>query len=308
LQPLAISFSPIEVSSIAVAEFQTELELSDNSEGSEEKIALMAKLEEKERELGEVREQLQSSQAAGADELKAHETERAELKAALAERDDELEALRRKLVGQSATIDELRLQDKELLALRASLGQKDQELGAQASLIVELKDKERLRDEMAELRKSFATQSLLIEQLNHRADKPRLQDASQSSGEQSQCVVPASRAACRRTDSLFEGWRSARSESVLHLALISWRFALAEAKAWNAEECRAWLVLRLERCACGERDLWEVRQRDHFTAAQARRRRHAQEDAKERERDRALFPAGAGAFGTLLEQVHSGSG
>jgi len=302
-------------------------ELSELKKDHAGKMSLIAELKENERELIELRE-AHAAQVLEIAKLKEKECELSELRkdhatqvSVIAEFKKQQELFEQRSKDRTAQMFDFIAELKEKEGLRDELSELRRDHAAQTSLIVELREKERLKDELLELKKQNTAQTSLISELKEREQQQsqqesvRLRQTEQelreargsrehegSLKEYSTCPAHVGRI----VDVILNAWRAPKAESLVQLVFAYWRTVLAEARAWNAEESRAWLLLRLERCACGERDLWEVRSRDYFEAARARARRHAQEDAKERERDApALFPAGAGAFGTLLEQMRS---
>lgn len=94
------------------------------------------------------------------------------------------------------------------------------------------------------------------------------------------------------------------------LALAHWRIALAESKARQAKEKQSEMLRQFERCTCGERQILDVRvAHTQILDARARGQRHRRQSTTsedEAERNPPLFPAGAGAFGTLLKTHYEG--
>lgn len=117
-------------------------------------------------------------------------------------------------------------------------------------------------------------------------------------------VRSACRASVCRASEVMSLWLAAPcTEMLLRLAFAHWQLVLAEARTRKAVDGRNEVLARLERCACGEREVWEARHgplsRHGFPASSS---------DEERTHKQAHFPAGAGALGTLLAQSAAGQG
>lgn len=91
---------------------------------------------------------------------------------------------------------------------------------------------------------------------------------------------------------------------VIDLAFAHWRMALTISRTRRNEEVQDEMRRRLERCACGERQIFDARTRSE-AMQKSRRRSSIRED--DGDRSPPLFPAGAGAFGTLLKTQCEGN-
>merc|ERR1712216_579246 len=108
--------------------------------------------------------------------------------------------------------------------------------------------------------------------------------------------VQCSTSACQSIEGLVRLVQRSSMWTVLEVAFAHWRIALADSRALRAREIQDEMRRRLERCACGERQIFEARVRDE-AVHRSRRRSSIRED--DGDRSPPLFPAGAGAFGTL---------
>jgi len=84
-----------------------------------------------------------------------------------------------------------------------------------------------------------------------------------------------------------------------------WRIHTTEARRQKVANSRNELLARLERCSCGEREVWEARQAARQNPICGFVGINGDEEPVERP---PLFPAGAGALGTLLAQSAAGPG
>lgn len=86
---------------------------------------------------------------------------------------------------------------------------------------------------------------------------------------------------------------------------VHWRLISTEARGRQVADSRNELLARLERCSCGEREVWEVRHAGRQNPICGFVGINGDEEPVERP---PLFPGGAGALGTLLAQSVAGPG